>query len=254
MRRINLYPSPLTPLINDGKGDVTHGDYDVAIDNLEAGAYVFAADIQNSRTQTGINVMLFDSDWTPLFNSDKIGHIKTTFTLNKPARVLIRAFQAGVTISNVSLERADTYATAAGGGASELLRRADRAILTLRRVTAGEDRESMHRPQGAHGADNVGRHFAYRHQGGERLANRLRRQLGLAAVERQDRGNGCLRTGRWNDHVPTGQSFLRGFRLQGIAGLAAMLASRTVGGADHGFRLLRLRHCTLLAPSLGVVA
>ena len=36
MKRINLYPSPLTPLTNDGKGDVTHGDYDVAIDNLDA--------------------------------------------------------------------------------------------------------------------------------------------------------------------------------------------------------------------------
>lgn len=61
MQRINRYPSPLTTLVNDGTGDISHGDYDVAIDNLEAGAYVFEADIQNSRTQTGINVMLFDS-------------------------------------------------------------------------------------------------------------------------------------------------------------------------------------------------
>ena len=83
MQRINLYPSPLTPLVNDGTGDITHGDYDVAIDNLEAGTYVFAADIQNSGTQTGINVMLFDSGWNPLFSSDKIGHVKTTFTLKK---------------------------------------------------------------------------------------------------------------------------------------------------------------------------
>ena len=116
MRRINRYPSPLTPLINDGKFDVKYGRYDVAIDNLEAGTYVFAADIQNSRTQTGINVMLFDSGWSPLFNSTEIGHVKTTFTLKKSERVLIRAFQAGVTISNVNVERADTYATA--GGAS----------------------------------------------------------------------------------------------------------------------------------------
>ena len=118
MQRINLYPSPLTPLVNDGTGDITHGDYDVAIDNLEAGTYVFAADIQNSRAQTGINVMLFDSDWSPIFNSTEIGHVKTTFTLKKPDRVRIRAFQVGVTISNVNVERADTYATAAGGGAS----------------------------------------------------------------------------------------------------------------------------------------
>lgn len=93
MQRINLYPSPLTPLVNDGTGDITHGDYDVAIDNLEAGTYVFAADIQNSGTQTGINVMLFDSGWNPLFSSDKIGHVQTTFTFKKPDRVRIRAFQ-----------------------------------------------------------------------------------------------------------------------------------------------------------------
>ena len=116
MQRINRYPSPLTPLINDGTGDISHGDYDVAIDNLEAGTYVFAADIQNSGTQTGINVMLFDSAWKPLLISDKIGHVKTTFTLKKPDCVRIRAFQAGVTISNVIVERADTYAIAAGGG------------------------------------------------------------------------------------------------------------------------------------------
>lgn len=117
MQRINLYPSPLTPLVNDGTGDITHGDYDVATDNLEAGTYVFAADVQNSGTQTGINVMLFDSDWNPLFSSDKIGHVKTTFTLKKPSRVRIRPNQTGVTISNVIVERADTYAIAAGGGA-----------------------------------------------------------------------------------------------------------------------------------------
>lgn len=116
MQRINLYPSPLTPLVNDGTGDITNGDFDVAIDNLDAGAYVFAADIQNSGTQTGINVMVFDSDWNPLFSSGKIGHVQTTLTLKKSDRVRIRAFQAGATISNVIVERADTYALTSGGG------------------------------------------------------------------------------------------------------------------------------------------
>lgn len=120
MQRINRYPSPLTPLVNDGTGDISRGDYDVAIDNLEAGTYVFAADIQNSGTQTGINVMLFDSDWNPLFSSNKIGHVQTTFTLKKPDRVRIRPNQTGVTISNVIVERADTYALTSGGGVSRL--------------------------------------------------------------------------------------------------------------------------------------
>lgn len=116
MRRINRYPSPLTPLVNDGTGDITHGDYDVVTDNVEAGTYVFEADIQNSGTQTGINVMLFDSGWNPLFSSNKIGHVQTTFTLKKPDRVRIRPNQPGVTISNVIVERADTHTLASGGG------------------------------------------------------------------------------------------------------------------------------------------
>ena len=146
MKRINRYPSPLTPLVNDGTGDVTHGDYDVAIDNLEAGTYVFEADVQNSGTQTGINVMLFDSGWNPLFSSDKIGHVQTTFTFKKPDRVRVRAFQPGATISNVIVESADTYDTAVGGGASELLRRAGLAVLTSRLVVGCENRESMAGP------------------------------------------------------------------------------------------------------------
>ncbi len=132
MQRINRYPSPLRPLVNDGTGDISHGDYDVTIDNLEAGTYVFAADVQNSGTQTGMNVMLFDSGWNPLFSSNKIGHVQTTFTLKKPDRVRIRPNQTGVTISNVIVERADTHALASGGGASELLHRRHRAVLSLR--------------------------------------------------------------------------------------------------------------------------
>lgn len=154
MQRINLYPSPLTPLVNDGTGDITHGDYDVATDNLEAGTYVFAADIQNSGTQTGINVMLFDSDWSPLFKSDKIGHVQTTFTLKKPDRVRIRPNQTGVTISNVIVERADTYALASGGGSPGFLHQGHGSILTSRLVVGCENRESMAGPalrkQGRH--------------------------------------------------------------------------------------------------------
>lgn len=116
MQRINRYPSPLTPLINDGTGDIGHGDYDGATDNLEAGTYVFEADIQNSGTQTGINIILFDSAWKPFLISDKIGHVKTTLTLKKSDHLVIRPNQAGVTISNVIVERADTYAIAAGEG------------------------------------------------------------------------------------------------------------------------------------------
>lgn len=53
-------------------------------------------------------------------------------------------------MSRISVEAADTYALASGGGASGLLHRADRAVLTLRRVTADETRESKHGCDQAH--------------------------------------------------------------------------------------------------------
>lgn len=164
MQRINLYPSPLTPLVNDGTGDITHGDYDVVTDNVEAGTYVFEADIQNSGTQTGINVMLFDSGWNPLFSSNKIGHVKTTFTLKKPDRVRIRPNQTGATISNVNVERADTHTLASGGGASELLHRADRTVLVPSRRVVGDDRAESGEDHQDH---PVERQFIPRHRGGQ---------------------------------------------------------------------------------------
>lgn len=175
------------------------------------------------------------------------------FHLDKQMALNIQA-QDKTTCRNVAIESKPAYDIFVfGGGASKLLHRADRAILSLRMVVGCEDRESMHRPQGAQGADYVGRHVAHRHQGGEWLANRLRRQRGPIAGERRNHGNGCFRTGRWNNPVSTGESFLRGFGFQGGTGLAAMLESRTVGGEDHGLRLLHRGDGTLL-NGLGVAA
>ena len=140
------------------------------------------------------------------------------------------------------------YAAVPAGGGVFLL-----ALVVLIGGWPRENRESMHRPQGAQTADTVGRHVAHRHQGGEWLANRLRRQRGPIAGEQRNHGNGCFRTGRWNTPVSTGESFLRGLGFQGGAGLAAMLASRTVGGGDHGCRLLHRGDGTLL-NGLGVAA
>ena len=168
MQRINRYPSPLTPLINDGTGDLRHGDYDGATDNLEAGTYVFEADIQNSGTQTGINVMLFDSDWNPLFSSNKIGHVQTTFTLKKPDRVRIRPNQTGVTISNVIAERADTYALTSGGGSPGLLHQGHGSILTSRLVVGCENRESMAGPALRKPGQHLERDTGICHQSEER--------------------------------------------------------------------------------------
>lgn len=146
MRRINRYPSPLTPLINDGTGDLRHGDYDGASDNLEAGTYVFEADVQNSGTQTDANMILFDSAWGVFLISDKIGHVKTTLTFKKSDRLVIRPNQTGVTISNVIVERADTYALTSGGGSPGFLHQGHGSILTSRLVVGRENRESMAGP------------------------------------------------------------------------------------------------------------
>ena len=53
---------------------------------------------------------------------------------------------ATVMMSRISIEAADTYALASGGGASGLLHRADRTVLISGRVTADETRESMAGP------------------------------------------------------------------------------------------------------------
>ena len=156
MQRINYYPSPLTPLTNDGKSSSQYGAYDVNIDDLEAGTYVFAADIKNNATQTGTQVTLFNSNWVPLFNSDNIGHVKTAFTFEKAGRLVIRAQQPGATISNVTVERADTYDAAVGGGASGLLHgRHDAARIgaSVGRVMSDDDREHLPGNKG----ENTGR-------------------------------------------------------------------------------------------------
>lgn len=277
MQRINRYPSPLTPLINDGTGNISHGDYDGAIDNVEAGTYVFAADVQNSGTQTGINVMLFDSDWSPLFNSAKIGHVKTTFALKKPGRVRIRAFQAGVTISNVNVERADTYALTSGGGASGLLHRADRAVLTLRRVTADETQKSSDGADQAYlqwfrGAD--GRIDLYRHGGRSAafasMGQYCVRRADVWHVFRDSHGHVIrrYRDGRDGDHRGwLGHHARNGWMVverhiarQGRARdhtVHRMFQRRGLAGhASFGRRLLRQGHGGILALtlSLGVAA
>ena len=204
--------------------------------------------------KTGGKLFVGDTDWNSYAILGETVN-EEEFHLAKTTSMLVQA-QDKTTCRNVAIESKPAYDIfVSGGGASKLLHQGLGAVLApSRRVVGGEDRESMHRPQGVQEADNVGRYVAHRHQGGEWLANRLHRRRGTDAVEQQYPGNGCFRTGRWGKHVQTGESFLQGFGLQGGTGLAAMLASRTVGGGDHGLRLLRRRHRPLLALSLGVAA
>ena len=260
MQRINRYPSPLTPLVNDGTGDISHGDYDVAIDNLEAGTYVFAADIQKSGTQTGVNVMLFDSDWNPLFSSNKIGHVQTTFTLKKPDRVRIRPNQTGVTISNVNVERADTYALTSGGGSPGFLHQGHGSILTSRLVVGCENRESMAGPALREQGQHVGSQARKRHHHAGRLALEIRHIKGLVVHPDEKSGlhdagvqparlTGLPSSGESDPTAPGGWNARHGHH----AGIGAECRRHYgfCGCGDHGARIVRRRSERMADPAGG---
>lgn len=116
MQRTNLYPSPLTPLTNDGTGNVAYGDHDIVIHNFGAGTYVFSADIANDRSLSGTQAILFNNDWKVLLQYGNPGHVKGTFTLDKAQRIILRANLPGVRISNIIIESKSTYDAGVGGG------------------------------------------------------------------------------------------------------------------------------------------
>lgn len=113
MQRTNLYPSPLTPLTNDGKNNVA---YDMVLRDFGAGTYVFSADIANDRSLSGTQAALFSNDWKALLAYNNTGHVKGTFTLDKAQRIILRANLPGVRISNIIIESKSTYEAGVGGG------------------------------------------------------------------------------------------------------------------------------------------
>ena len=136
MQRINFYPSPLTPLTNDGKNNVAYGAYDVPVENLGAGTYVFSADIANDQSLSGTQAILYSNSWSILLHYANTGHVKGTFTINETQRIILRANLTGVRISNVIIESKSTYDTAIGGASGLLHRRHHAARLTLTGVVA----------------------------------------------------------------------------------------------------------------------
>ena len=185
----------------------------------------------------------------------------------------------GVTamMSRISIEAADTYEIASGGGASGLLHRAVCAVLTLRRVTADETQKSSDGADQAYrqwfrGAD--GRIDLYRHGGrsaafasmGQYCARRadvwhvfrdthghvIRRYRD----EREDDHRGWLGHHARNDRMVVG----RHIACQGRARdhtVHRMFQRRGLAGhASFGRRLLRQGHGGILALalSLGVAA
>lgn len=180
-------------------------------------------------------------------------------------------------MSRISIEAADTYEIASGGGASELLHRADRAILTSRRATADETQKSSDGADQAYlqwfrGAD--GRIDLYRHGGrsaafasvGQYCARRaddwhvFRDSHGHVIRRYRDEQEGDHR-GWLGHHARNGWMVVgRHIARQGRARdhtVHRMFQRRGLAGhASFGRRLLRQGHGGILALtlSLGVAA
>ena len=184
-----------------------------------------------------------------------------------------------VAVSNVLIERADTYDAAVGGGASGLLHRAERAVLSLRRVAADEDQEPLRRSELR--ADDANMEFqgpGCRHTGRRALEIQLSSSCELDSAKNvrlsDDKADACKRMGvhargelglallvvRWS----AGRGRIRGeaeyrqhpgaARVRGHASRHVLRRVGRVADFAGGWRLyLRRRHRTLL-NILGVAA
>lgn len=248
--------------------ELKNGNYrDVA---LPAGAY--NAHIDEGRLFAG------RTDWKPLFLlRDDVGKLNRSFTLAASTTIRIQAQDATKLTKGIAFESTDTYALASGG-ASELLHRADRAILMPRRVTADEDQESSDGADRAHrqwfrGSDgridlhwhggraaafaSVGQYFVHladdRHVFRDSHGHVVRRYLD---------GRECGDHRGWRGHNARDQWMVVGRHItsQGRArdhtGPGMVQRRGLAGHASFGRRLLRQEHGGILAltPSLGVVA
>lgn len=178
-------------------------------------------------------------------------------------------------MSDILIERADTYATAVGGWGSGLLRQGHGSILTLRRVTADETRESKHGGDQAHrqwvrGAD--GRIDLYRHGGRPAAFASMGQYYARLADDRhvfRDSHGHVIRRYRdgregdhrgWRGHHARNEWLVveRHIARQGRARdhtVHRMFQRRGLAGhASLGRRLLRQGYGNLLALGLGVAA
>lgn len=115
MRRVNLYPMPAAPLVNDGsKGDTSKGKYDALV-ALPAGEYVFMANV-TSESAISPKAFIFSSSWKPLCYINDAGQVQASFTLDEAQTIRIRPAQTGVTLSGISVESKRMHDFAVGGG------------------------------------------------------------------------------------------------------------------------------------------
>lgn len=147
MRRKLAYSNPVLTDTMDRFGSLPQGGWHVS--------------------KTGGKLFVGDTNWSHLAIMNETTN-EAEFHLDKTTSMLVQV-QDKTTCMDIAIESKPAYDIfVLGGGASGLLHRADRAVLTLRRVTADETRESKRVGDQAHrqwfrGAD--GRTDLYRHGG-----------------------------------------------------------------------------------------
>lgn len=226
-------------------------------------------------SKTGGKLFVGDTNWNKSVYLDETKNA-AKFHLNETTSMLVQV-QDGTTCRDIAIESKPAYDIyVVGGGASGLLHRADRAVLTLRRVAADETRESKRVGDQAHrqwfrGAD--GRIDLYRHGGRSAAFASMGQYFARLAdgrhVFRDSHGHVIRRypDGQeesdhrgWRGHHARNKRMVVGRHIarQGRARdhtVHRMVQRRGLAGhASFARRLLRQGHGSILAIGLGVAA
>ena len=256
MRRKLAYSTPVLTNSTAKLGSLPQGDWHVS--------------------KTGGKLFVGDTNWTRYATLGETVN-EAEFRLDKTTSMLVQA-QDKTTCRDIAIESKPAYDIyVVGGGASELLHRADRTILAPSRLVVGDDRAEYGENHQDH---RIERQFIPRHRGRADLHGD-RGQSVLAVVGQyrpSDDGwrhmlgcpRGCAgaceadeqqchvqrRCGNHEErHAPVEQGIAHGRRCEGPAHMPRTLLGRRLDCPPGGRRqLLRQGYGNLLALSLGVAA
>lgn len=259
MRRKLAYSNPVLTNSTAKLGSLPQGDWHVS--------------------KTGGKLFVGDTNWTRYAILGETVN-EADFHLDKTTSMLVQA-QDKTTCMDIAIESKPAYDIyVVGGGASGLLQRSGRTVLTLRRVTADEDQEPVQRSELR--ADNTNMEpngSGCRHAGRQALEIQLSSKFELDTGENvrlsADGADACKRIGvhtlgelglallvaRWSAGRGRGRGGA-GFRrhpgdgrVRGHANRHVLHRVGRVADFAGGWRsYLRLRHRPLLALGLGVAA
>jgi len=253
MRRKLAYSNPVLSDSTARFGSLPQGDWHVS--------------------KTGGKLFVGDTSWNRYATLGETVN-EAEFHLDKTTSMLMQA-QDKTTCRDVAIESKPAYDIFVGGGASGLLHRADRAVLTSRRVTADETQKSSDGADRAYrqwfrGAD--GRIDLYRHDGRPAAFASMGQYYARLAddrhVFRDSHGHviRCYRDEREGDHrgwrghharnewMVVGRHIARQGRARDHTVHRMVQRRGLAGHASLERRLLRQGYGNLLALSLGVAA